>query len=195
MTEHYGKRETYRNLGEPNEAALERLGFRYYDRKMKVSMVYFLTKMMIPRTIVTDWGENLIATDSSYVVTISPLESDESRPIDELPAHPIQWDIFTKTYKPLSIDLNKLNKAERSLINQGCRPFYKFVGVWGKLVTGETWINGLEHGNEEVEVPVGHVLMIGVDGEPYHTSLRKFVGLYEANNLLDEAYEAGIEVS
>lgn len=171
--------ETYENMGKVDVDMIRPLGFVYYDRKKKVSMVYPLTQMMIPMHIHTSWGEELVANDSSYMIILNPVEPNESRPIHQLDRWPCQWDAFADSYKPFRVPVEDLTLAEQSLVAQGARPYYKFVGVWAKLITKPTQIRGgLEHGDRTVEVPIGNVLALGVDGEPYSMTRSKFEELY-----------------
>ncbi len=82
---------------------------------------------------------------------------------------PVRRDLFRRTYKPWDEPGWKPNEAELHLIMHGCRPYYKYKGVWALKLPIGIYVQSLES-PEPVLVPKGRWLCIGTEGEPYNMS-------------------------
>lgn len=173
--------QRYFNWGEPKPEELKKLGFRYCDRKMKVTMITTVAENQLPMTVSTSWGEEL-EVGLYYVLAVIPKGDNDQRFISDMHKHPIRWDKFVKTYRMLDIPLDSLTDSQYNLVKQGARPYYRFEGLWAKEVTEETWIKGLEH-KEPVKVPLGNVLVFSIDGEPYSMERESFEDLYISDGI------------
>ncbi|MBZ0286256.1 MAG: hypothetical protein K8I30_01475, partial [Anaerolineae bacterium] len=60
---------------------------------------------------------------------------------------------------------------EQHLLELGCKPFYKHVGVWGKKLNTPQWLQSRE-GIEPILIPAGGWITIGIEGEP--TSMTEY---------------------
>jgi hypothetical protein len=79
----------------------------------------------------------------------------------------VRRDLFRQTYRQWDEPDWKPNAAENHLMENGCRPFYKAVGVWAKRLRKSAYVQSLES-PEPVLVPPGRWLCIGTEGEPYN---------------------------
>lgn len=75
--------------------------------------------------------------------------------------------IFANTYKSWDEPQWQPSPAEKHLMEFGCRPYYKFKGVWARRLTEPTTILSLESPKPN-RVPAGVWLAIGDRGEPWH---------------------------
>lgn len=86
--------------------------------------------------------------------------------------------IFANTYKGWDEPNWRPNPAEKHLMQYGCRPYYKFKGVWARRLTEPTAILSLESPKPNV-VPAGVWLAIGDRGEPWHIEDETFRKHYQ----------------
>src|SRR5262249_5147331 len=63
--------------------------------------------------------------------------------------------------------------AEIHLLANGCRPYYKAVGIWALKLPVGIYVQSLES-PEPAIVPAGRWLCIGVEGEPYNMNDHSF---------------------
>lgn len=158
-----------------NEQEYREHSYHYYQRRPIVVMAKPLTAMEAPMNIVTSWDEELQATEAGYMVVFNPTEGEENTALWYITdRHPIQYDIFADTYALWPGKLADLTPEQHNLVQQGCIPYIKIVGVWAKVVNVPTQIRGLEHWNNSVDVPMGHVIAVGIEGEPYNMPFSSF---------------------
>ncbi len=92
---------------------------------------------------------------------------------DEYDHWPVRRDIFFKTYKPWPKEGWEPNPAEQHLMDLGCLPYYKDLGVWAQRLHESRQVQSLES-PEPVAIPPGRWLLIGSKGEPYSTTNEEF---------------------
>ena len=74
--------------------------------------------------------------------------------------------IFAQVYKRWDQDGWQPSHSQKKLMDLGCMPYYKFVGVWAKRLDEDAKLKSLEHENP-VTIKSGKYVAIGSDGEPY----------------------------
>jgi hypothetical protein len=157
------------------EAELVAHGFRYYPRKKQIVMARKLLAPEAPKTIETAW-DTLVA-EAGFMICYEP--GDMVWPGLEDYAHwPVAPDIFEKTYHAWDETNWVPTPPEAHLMSLGCKPYYKFTGVWAKKLAQDTFVQSLES-IEPVSVPAGVWLGIGVEGEPYPIAERTFASRYD----------------
>jgi hypothetical protein len=150
-------------------------GFRYYARKKQIVMARMLPPEEAPMTIVTPW-DTLVAT-AGYVICYEP--GDVVWPsLEDYPHWPVQPRHFRETYARWSDKTWRPSPTEAHLMKLGCKPFYKFAGVWAKRLNQETMVQTLES-PEPVPLPRGVWLAIGIEGEPYSLADKAFRSRYD----------------
>ncbi len=104
--------------------------------------------------------------DPGDIICYNPGDTVKNN-LDEYEHWPVQKDVFKKTYKPWNDPTWRPNLSEAQLMQHGCRPYYKFAGVWALRLPLSIYLQSLES-PQPVIVPKGRWLCIGADGEPYH---------------------------
>ena len=92
---------------------------------------------------------------------------------DEYDHWPVRRDIFFKTYKPWPKTDWEPNAPEKHLMDLGCLPYYKDLGVWAQRLHTSRQVQSLES-PDPVAIPAGRWLLIGSHGEPYSTTDEEF---------------------
>lgn len=166
------------------------LGFKYFDRK-KIRLWARTIGLNEAQTYVEVFGDRLLA-ELGYYMVFNPTmrRTDELivpgemvKGFRDLKHYPVRPDAFAQTYRPLAVewpyDERDFTRIELEFVEQGGYfPCFKFAGVWAKIVTRPTAIIGYEHEGQPKEVPLGMVLALGVDGEPYFMTEGNFRNLY-----------------
>ena len=155
------------------EAELQASRLQYYEPRKKCVMARTIN---IPVDV--EMTIEILSAHEGDVMIYDP-EGGARRPdIGSYDHWPVQRDLFNKTYK-IWDDLRWMpNDAELHLILYGCRPYYKYKGVWAMQLEKPVLIQSLES-PKPVEVPPGRWLIIGSEGEPYHMQDRKFRERYQ----------------
>lgn len=86
---------------------------------------------------------------------------------------PVRFDLFHKNYKPWPLEGWQPNAAEKHLMENGCKPYYKAASVWARRLKKPVYVQSLES-PKPVKIPAGRWLCIGLEGEPYHMGDKKF---------------------
>ncbi|MEQ8672626.1 MAG: hypothetical protein RLP44_12020 [Aggregatilineales bacterium] len=146
------------------EDELKAQGYSYYERKKDVVLARKLPDSEAPKTIRTAQGDTLIAQEG-YIICYSSSEG-EFDSLEKFVQWPVEPSIFAKTYKRWDDPDWQPDPAQLKLIALGCKPYYKFVGVWVKKAKDDVLLQSLEHA-EPVKVKTGQYIAIGSDGEPY----------------------------
>jgi hypothetical protein len=158
------------------EEELVARGFRYFPRKKQIVMARELPASEAPKTIVTAW-DTLIA-QAGYMICYDPGQVVWPG-LEDYFHWPVEPEIFHKTYKPWDeADLTP-SPTESHLMSLGCKPYYKFVGIWAKKLNEDALVQTMES-PEPVTIPPGVWLSIGVEGEPYAMSDRTFHTRYDS---------------
>jgi hypothetical protein len=97
--------------------------------------------------------------------------------LDDYEHWPVKSDLFRQNYKRWDTTDWKPNEAEIHLMANGCRPYFKAVGVWALKLPRGIYVQSLES-PEPVVVPAGRWLCIGVEGEPYNMNDDNFRARY-----------------
>jgi hypothetical protein len=142
---------------------LLRDGFAYYDSRKRVSMARRLPKEEAPKVIHTAW-DTIIAQAGYYILYQPGDVLHES--LDDYEPRPLEPHIFAKTYALWDEPGWKPSPTERHLMQLGCKPYYKTVGVWAKRLTEPTYVQSLESPKPSL-APVGAWLCVGAAGEPW----------------------------
>lgn len=158
------------------EPELIRAGFEKYDRIKQVVMARRLPESESPLTIVTEWGETLVA-ETGYAICYRAGEVKQPT-LKDYYHWPVEPYIFDDTYRPWDQREWQPTPTEQHLMELGCRPYYKMANVWAKEVKHNIWMQSPEH-REPVQVGPGRFLVIGVRGEPYTMSVNEFYSRYE----------------
>jgi hypothetical protein len=87
--------------------------------------------------------------------------------LDDYDHWPVKTDIFKATYKAWDEPDWTPSPTERFLMQQGCKPYYKWKGIWALRLPINIYIQSLES-EGPVIVPRGYWLAVGAQGEPYH---------------------------
>lgn len=161
------------------EDELKAHGFSYYERKKEVVLARKLPDEEAPKTITTSQGDTLIAQEG-YIICYSGDEG-EFNTLDEYVQWPVEPSIFAKTYKRWDDPDWKPSLAEQKLIELGCKPYYKFVGVWAKKTDEDLLLQSLEH-DDPVKVETGKYIAIGSEGEPYSMGEQTLHSRYKSTN-------------
>lgn len=160
---------------------LRAAGFVPYARRKQLLMARCVTPDEAPLAIKTDQGDTLTATAGYYLV-YDPNDSVRGR-IDEYNHWPVAPQIFEKAYGQWDEPLPDPTPAEQHLLDNGCKPYYKAVGVWAKAIEQDTYVQSMEH-QRPVLVLRGRVVAIGQEGEPYHMSQDSFLRRYTLRETL-----------
>lgn len=166
--------------------ALLAAGFVQYSRKRSVVMARVLQASEAPKRIKSEW-DTLVALEG-YLICYDVGDGKRKKSLDAYSQWPVEPQIFLKTYRKWD-DKSPWtpNAGEKHLLENGCKPYYKFAGVWAKRLKEPMKIQSLE-GVEPIEVPAGGWVTIGVQGEPVSMSHENFTRRYE----LLKAERAGI---
>jgi hypothetical protein len=151
-------------------------GFHYYERKKTVVMARELTTREGEKIIHTEW-DTLVALPG-YMICYDVSDGKLHKTLDEYKHWPVEPDIFRKTYRKWDDEVHwKPTPPEKHLLELGCRPYYKFAGLWAKKVIEPVYVQTIES-LEPVAVPVGAYLTIGIKGEPTSMTEQEFVTRY-----------------
>lgn len=158
-----------------DDTKLKASGFKQFERKKEVIMARTLPDAEAPKEIHTRWGESLLAK-AGYMICYAPSDKVHDK-LDDYDHWPVEPTIFTKTYKSWDEPFEP-TPAQQHLMDNGCQPFYKAIGIWAKELEGDVYIQGLEH-KRPILVPKERVLAIGAEGEPYHMGEQTFHDRYD----------------
>ena len=89
---------------------------------------------------------------------------------------PVRHELFERVYRPWDEALPQLAGIE-ALQQAGCRPWYKYRGVWALRLHAARRVQSLESA-QPVTVNAGNWLLIGLAGEPWHMDDAAFHSRY-----------------
>jgi hypothetical protein len=177
-----------------NDSEKKALGFKVYSRRPM--RLWMKTIGIAEATLyVKISGNERLAAELGYYLIYDPQRLRDGytqyNGIASLKFWPVSPAAYYKTYSPFPVSFpyaygeigtdTQFSFVERDLVMAGgFSPVFKSVGVWAKEVVSPTVIVGLEHEGTFNEVPIGNMLALGVDGEPYHMSETEFKRLYRA---------------
>lgn len=152
------------------EEELRAEGFRQYQRKKTVVLARELRPGEAPKRIKTAW-DTLVAL-AGFMICYDVSDGRKHKTLDSYQHWPVEPSIFLKTYRKWDNHTPWTpNPAEKHLLELGCKPYYKHVGVWGKKLKTPQWLQSRE-GIEPILIPAGGWITIGIEGEP--TSMTEY---------------------
>lgn len=152
---------------------LKAKGFHYFPpikRRIMARLISETTNIEVTLEVLSAGRGDIIIYDPG--TEVKPELSDYDH-------WPVRRDLFKRTYKSWGDPNWKPNEAEMHLMVNGCRPYYKFVGVWALKLPFGIYVQSLES-PEPVLVPAGRWLCIGSEGEPYNMSEENLFSRYMA---------------
>ena len=155
---------------------LREMGYEYFDRKKEVTLARKLAKEEAPKTIKTTWGDTLIAIEG-YMICYDAGD-DRLDNIDDYEQWPVAPEIFAQTYKDWDEDDWTPTPAERHLLENDCKPYFKSGGIWARRLEEDVFLQSLEHA-QPVKIRTGQYVAIGVEGEPYSMGAKTFHSRYQ----------------
>lgn len=171
------------------EAQLEAGGFQYYETIKRLVMARVITQ---PQNI--QITVELLVAKSGDVVCYTPGET-VMPDIDHYHHWPVRHDVFNKTYQAWDEKPFIPTPAQRHLMEHGCRPYFKSTGVWAQRLRKSVWTQSLESPKPAL-IPQGRWLLIGSEGEPYHTNDKDFRSRYVVppDNFAERLYWATVNL-
>lgn len=145
------------------ESTLKASGFNYYEPRKRVVMA-----RVIRQSTNIEITLEILLADAGDVICYDP-GTVERKSIDDYEHWPVQRELFRQTYRSWNEPDWRPNAAEAHLMLNGCKPFYKWAGVWALRLPINIYVQSLES-PEPVVVPKGRWLCIGSQGEPYNMS-------------------------
>jgi hypothetical protein len=154
-------------------------GFQFYDRKKTVVMARELLASESPKTIKLEW-DTLVAK-AGYMICYDVSDGKLHSKLDEYEHWPVEPDIFLKTYRRWDAENDPWTPTppEKHLLKLGCKPYYKFAGLWAKKVIDKPIYVQTIESIEPVPVPVGAWITIGIKGEPTSMPEEEFYERYQ----------------
>lgn len=154
------------------ESQLQAAGFHYYEPVRNIVMARMIDESQeISATI------EILQASSGDIICYRP-DGIRHRSIDDYDHWPVKREIFAKTYRRWEDPRWRPNAAEGFLMEHGCLPYYKALGVWALRLPIAIYMQSLES-PQPVVVPPGRWLCIGAEGEPYHMSDDSFHERYQ----------------
>ena len=169
------------------EAELKAEGFQYYPTIKRLVMA----KLLFQAKDINIETETITGKVGDFICYEPDTHYHENP--DEYEHWPVRRDIFIKNYRPWDEPDWKPGPAEKHLLSLGCQPYYKHLGVWAQRLREARQVQSLESA-EPVTIPAGLWLVIGVEGEPYHTDDEEFRSRYEvpAESIRERMFWAAI---
>ncbi len=145
--------------------------FRYYEAIKRLTMAHISQEAKtIPINL-----ETLVA-EVGDMICYDPGES--LRPtLTDYEHWPVRSDLFAKNYRSWEEHGWQPTTPQKHLLEMGCRPYYKAVGIWAKRLRKSLYVESLES-TAPILIPAGHWLCIGAHGEPYSMNDKNFRSRY-----------------
>jgi len=163
---------------ERTEEDLIAAGFKYYHRRKQLVMARVLPDDEAPLILELPW-DTLIA-EAGYYICYDPGDVWYVNR-DSYDRWAVRPDIFESTYNEWDVPDWQPNKPESYLMSFGCKPYYKFAGVWAKRLIYPTYIRSLESKSAAL-IPAGAWLAIGVKNAPWHIEDKEFRSRYQLSD-------------
>jgi hypothetical protein len=146
------------------ERELRARGYEYYARKKEVTMARSVPDFEAPKQITITQGDQLVVL-AGYMICYDAGDEVKAT-LDDYLQWPVAPEIFASAYKSWDEPDWQPTPAEEHLMQLGCKPYYKFTGVWAQQLEDDTYLQSLEHA-EPVKVQRRQYIAIGIQGEPY----------------------------
>ena len=153
------------------EDELKAEGFQYFEPAKQLVMARLL---VISKDI--NIKTETITGKIGDVICYKPGTEVKSS-LDDYEQWPVRRDIFFKNYKAWDEPGWQPGPVEQHLMDNGCKPYYKSLGVWAQRLHQSRQVQSLES-RAPVVIPAGYWLIIGVAGEPYSTPDYNFRSRY-----------------
>jgi hypothetical protein len=150
-------------------------GYTYYERKKQLVMVRELRPEEAPMII--EFPFETVTVEAGYIICYDPGDGQKKKRINEYDHWPVRPDLFEQTYRRWDVPRWKPNPAAEHLMRNGCRPYYKFAGVWAKQLLEPTYIQSVES-DEPVLAPAGMWIALGSKNEPWYMEDETFRSRY-----------------
>src|SRR5205814_2088082 len=124
-----GKIKAILKQREWTDAELKAAGFRYLARKKQLVMARVLPVSESPMVIKTEYDSLVVR--AGFVICYDPGDVVHMT-LYSYPFWPVRPDIFTATYKEWDEPNWKPTPPQAHLMNRGCKPYYKHVGIWAR---------------------------------------------------------------
>jgi hypothetical protein len=156
------------------EDELRAAGFRLYQRKKQLVMARALTADEAPLTL--QLGPDTVVATPGYMLCYNPAQG--IRPtLADYDRWPVEPSIFAATYAPWDVPDWQPTAEEQHLLDLGCRPYYKWTGVWARRLAEPLRLQSRESA-EPVTVPPSMWIAVGAEGEPWSISDATFRDRY-----------------
>ncbi|MCL4876705.1 MAG: hypothetical protein KJ064_08610 [Anaerolineae bacterium] len=150
-------------------------GYTYYERKKQLVMVRELRPEEAPMII--EFPFETVTVEAGYIICYDPGDGQKKKRINDYDHWPVRPDIFKQTYRRWDVPRWKPSPAAEHLMRNGCRPHYKFAGVWAKQLLEPTYIQSVES-DEPVLAPAGMWIALGSKNEPWYMEDETFRSRY-----------------
>lgn len=167
-----------RFLGQRNwtKSELLELGFRYYRRPKRVTMVRELPQSEAPLFIGT------LVAEAGYMICFEAGHLVRAKLYD-YPHRPVRPDHFEALYQLWDEPDWQPTLPEKHLMSLGCDPYYNNGGVWARKLEQDTEVQSTESPRPAI-VPAGDWLLIGAKGAawgaPYSCDEETFFSVYDS---------------
>ena len=153
---------------------LRAAGFHYYEHKRQVTMARVLPASEAPLEM--KFAYETLVVEAGYIICYQP--GDIVYPnINDYDHWPVRPDIFADAYRAWDERGWLPTAPQRHLILHGCKPYYKYTGVWARKLSRPTYVLTLES-SEPTLIPEGAWLGIGSMGGPYSMDEPTFLDRY-----------------
>lgn len=152
------------------ESELKDEGYHYYERRKQLVMGARLPASAAPLRIVYEL-ETRIA-EAGDILCFDP-GSRTRRRLYDYDYWSVKPDIFKQTYRKWESADWQPNPPQAHLMAHGCRPYYKYVGVWAHQLAKPTRVQSIES-PMPVRVESGAWVLIGTQGEPWYSDDEAF---------------------
>ena len=151
-----------------SEDALRAAGFRFWLPRKRLVMA---RELSAAQTVMSNAGPlQALPGDILCYRPDDPAQSGEGE------RWPVRRELFEGVYRPWDEALPQLAGLE-ALQQAGCRPWYKYRGLWALRLQAARRVQSLESA-QPVTVAAGNWLLIGLAGEPWHMDDAAFHSRY-----------------
>ncbi|HEX2619571.1 MAG TPA: hypothetical protein VHL11_05470, partial [Phototrophicaceae bacterium] len=156
------------------ESELRAQGFQHYKRKKELVMAGRLPPTRAPMTI--RYTLEIVIAEVGDILCFDP-GAQVMQHFFDYDYWSVKPMIFRQTYREWDDSDWKPNPPQLHLMRYGCRPYFKFAGVWAKILDKPVYVQSLESPKPAL-IPVGAWLTIGTMGEPWHMGDDSFRNRY-----------------
>lgn len=153
-------------------------GFHYYNRRKTLIMAGRLPESHAPMRI--EYTYDHAYAEAGDVICFTP-GTEKQDEILEYEHWSVKPEIFQKTYRVWNEPRWNPSESEEHLMAFGCRPYYKYMGIWARELQEPTYVKTLEN-EAPVLIPAGMWLAIGTDGEPWTIEPDDFTDRYDLDH-------------